>query len=170
MRRTLIGLLVSLLIATTAIAITRSSDVAGVEQHCLAEVLGQEADGQMVLSALQCTDSSRAELLAAHGVGEFIGTGELAAGARSGTLATHYDGIYAGSSLTITGNGCTGGWYEIPSNWDNRVSSTIAGFNSGCDRIRHYDGDGLTGGYRSTWPNGTLGSYDNRANSIWYEY
>lgn len=170
MRRTLIGLLVSLLIATSAIVITRGDNVASAEQHCLAQVLGQKADGELVLSELECSDGSRADLLAAHGVGGFTGTGELAAGARAGTLATHYDHIYSGSSLTIAGNGCTGGWYELPSSFDNKVSSTAAGVGSGCDRIRHYDGDGLTGGYRSTWPTGTLGSYDNRANSILYEY
>ena len=48
-RRTLIGLLVSLLIATSAIVITRGDNVASAEQHCLAQVLGQKADGELVL-------------------------------------------------------------------------------------------------------------------------
>jgi len=143
--------------------------VADGETHCLVNVIGQTDADEWLLSAPICTTGSAADLLAANGVREFTGEGEVAAGARAGTLARHYDGAnFTGSSISVAGGSCNGGWYNVPSWFDNRISSTVA--YAPCSRIKHYDGDSLNGSYQSTWPSGNLSYMNNRAESIEYSY
>lgn len=74
---------------------------------------------------------------------------------------------YSGSSLSIAGSSCSGGWLNLPSNWVNRINSTVT-YGSGCDRVKHFDSYALSGSYQSTWPNGNLSYMIDRANSVQY--
>ena len=89
---------------------------------------------------------------------------ELAAA--SSILGTHYDGVYSGSSFTVTGSNCNGGWINLSGFWNNRVSSTVNGL---CHRIKHHDYANKGGSYQSTWGwGGSLTYMNNRASSISY--
>ena len=64
------------------------------------------------------------------------------------TLATHYDGAsYTGSSFSVLGVNCLGGYVNMSASWDNRVSSTYSSF---CPRVRHWTGVNLSGQYQDT--------------------
>ena len=138
------------------------------QEHCIAVVLGQNDDGEFVLSEPECTTGSFDSLAASVGVGQWASEGEVAAGARYATLARHWEGSnYSGSSLSIAGSSCSGGWLNLPSNWVNRINSTVT-YGSGCDRVKHFDSYALSGSYQSTWPNGNLSYMIDRANSVQY--
>jgi hypothetical protein len=81
-------------------------------------------------------------------------------------IGVHYDGAsLTGSSLTVMGADCTGGWLNAPAGWSNRISSTA----HGCPRIRHYDGYWLVSPEETTlWPGGNLLALNNRTSSIQY--
>lgn len=168
MRRLLLGLL-AILVAIATFTFSRSIDQADATEaeHCLATVIGTLDSGEMQLSEPICVvgdEQAQQSLVAA-----VFGSGETASAA-SGLLARHYDGDgYSGASLTISGGTCNGGWYYLPSNWTNRINSTLyLGPAGGCNRIRHYDW--AAGRFKSTWPNGNLYSMANRADAIYYDY
>ncbi len=158
-------------LAATAIIIT--GPTTSSDEHCVAHVIDQLDTGEIVLSDPVCVrgdESVRAALVAQH-----TGTDvELAASGLGGTirlnhnlLGIHYDGVYSGSSFSVVGDGCTGGWVNLSSSWKNRVSSTINGV---CTRVKHHDLENKVGSYQSTWGGGGDLSYmDNRAKSISYE-
>jgi hypothetical protein len=81
-------------------------------------------------------------------------------------IGVHYDGAdLTGSSLTVVGADCLGGWLNLPSTWNNRISSTL----HGCPRIRHYDGVNLGTPQETTYsPGGNLGPLNNIASSVQY--
>ncbi len=71
------------------------------------------------------------------------------------TLGIHYDySNGGGSSITVVGSSCTGGWWNTPSWFDNRESSSY----NGCNRLKHWDYPNASGSYQSTW---TVGQTDN---------
>jgi hypothetical protein len=82
------------------------------------------------------------------------------------SIGVHYDGFdLTGSSLTVVGVDCLGGWLNLPSTWNNRISSTL----NGCPRIRHYDGVNLGTPQETTFsPGGNLGALNNIASSVQY--
>jgi hypothetical protein len=159
-------------IAAVLITIAPSPAHAG-EEHCAVRVVGQRPSGEYITTAPECR-SSYATALAAVGV---LGAKNLHAGATSqqlrtfatttnSTIGTHYDGLgLTGSSFSVVGADCTGGWLNLSTTWKNRVSSTA----NGCPRIRHWDGDNLTGAWQDTlFGGGNLSSLDNKTNSIQY--
>jgi hypothetical protein len=81
-------------------------------------------------------------------------------------IGVHWDGPgLTGSSFTVIGSSCSGGWLNLNALWTNRVSST----QNYCPVIRHYDGYGLTGSHEDTYaPGGNLGFMNNATNSIQY--
>ncbi|MCP4958437.1 MAG: hypothetical protein GY925_04110 [Actinomycetia bacterium] len=168
MRRYLL-IVAALAVAVPLLVVNNNSwSSADEAEHCLAGVLYQTDDGECVLSDPECTTGSYDDLAVSMGIGSFTSDGEVAAGSRYATLARHYDGDwYSGSSLSVAGSSCNGGWLNLPSNWVNRVNSTVA-YGSGCSRIKHYDNYGLSGSYQSTWPTYSLTYMKNRANSIKY--
>lgn len=125
------------------------------EQHCAAKVTDKRADGELVLGPTVCRASREAAVVAASN------------GQKSTfTIGTHFDGAsYTGASFSVVGSNCSGGWLNLSSDWDNRVSSTL----NGCNRIWHYDGDSLTGSSELTsGGGGNLITLNNRTNSIQY--
>lgn len=52
------------------------------------------------------------------------------------TLGTHFEGLNGtGSSISVVGGDCTGGYWNTGLTWANRISSSW----NGCYRLRHYD-------------------------------
>jgi len=145
MRRTL-----TLAVAVAAVAALApappAAAAARTDVHCTLTVIGQRDTGELVTGELSCSDEGPATMSV------------------TATIATHYTGAnYTGSTLTVTGAGCSG-WLNMPTGWANVVSSTA----SGCT-VRHYDGYGLTGSSQTTWsPGGNLTTLDNRTNSTSY--
>ena len=170
MRSFLLSLATACLVAAITMVVAAPS--AQSDQHCVAHVEDVLDDGEMVLSEPMCVTGDvrdRAALIE----GQLGSDAQLAASGLGGSvrlsgsiLGTHYDGVYSGSSLTVTGSNCNGGYVNLSSYWDNRVSSTINGI---CHRIKHHDYSNKGGSYQSTWGwGGTLSYMNNRANSISY--
>jgi hypothetical protein len=136
--------------------------------QCVVHVVGHRASGELVLSERHCYTSflgaMRAEGVDAWGSG--AATKAKVVALSSFTLATHYDGFsFTGASTSVVGSDCGGGWLNTSDTWTNRISST----KNGCPRVRHYDGDNLTGAFESTTGGGgNLSTLNNRANSIQY--
>lgn len=137
--------------------------------HCVVYVVDQLESGEYVLSDEECFGNF-ASAMSALGLGASATTparAQAAAVTIQATLATHYDGAgYSGSSLSIYGVDCLGGWLNMPAPWDNRISSTYSSF---CPRIRHYSGAGLSGSTQDTLPSGNLSApVNNSVSSIQY--
>lgn len=127
------------------------------ELHCAARVIDKKDTGELVLGETVCR-GSRSEAVADVSGGP--------AAKSTVTIGTHYDGAsLTGSSFSVVGSDCGGGWLNVNSSWDNRISSTW----NGCPRITHFDGDNLTGAAESTYGmGGNLIGLNNRTNSIQY--
>jgi hypothetical protein len=128
---------------------------APAEQHCAARVIDKRASGELVLGPTVCRATREAALVA------------VSNGSKSTwTIGTHYDGFsFGGSSFSVVGSNCSGGWLNLDGSWDNRVSSTV----NGCNRVIHYDGDNLTGTAQTTsGSGGNLTYLNNMANSVQY--
>lgn len=131
------------------------------EEHCATRVLAKRDSGELVLSPTVCRSTQTAALQA---IGAVSVTGMSAQA--DFTIGVHYDGAgLSGSSITVVGDDCNGGWVNLSSSWDNRISST----QNGCPTVRHYDLDNATGSSQSTTGGGgNLTTLNNRANSIKY--
>ncbi|MFN8053544.1 MAG: hypothetical protein U0Q22_19050 [Acidimicrobiales bacterium] len=139
-----------------------------VVEHCVANVTGQEESGEYILSEPECFEDM-ASAMEYAGLGKGLNTlskVESAAFA-STTIGIHYDGAsFTGSSFSVVGVDCGGGYVNMSSSWDNRVSSTIS---NACGRIRHWTGANKTGSSQDTLPNGNLVSpVNNAVSSIQY--
>jgi hypothetical protein len=142
------------------------------ESHCVVVVIGQEESGELVTADPTCfeTESSArawagSSLALAAGAG--LGADSMEA-LTTFTLGTHYDGFNGtGSSISIIGSSCTGGWWNTPPAWDNRISSSY----HGCAALRHYDLPDKGGSVQLTTGAGTiknLSSLNNRTESVSY--
>jgi hypothetical protein len=153
----------SLLLAALVLGsiFTIAPPASAAETHCAASVVGQRPSGEYVLSPMVCR-SSRTSALQAIGAVNVSGFSTQA----TFVIGTHYDGAsFTGSSFSVTGSDCSGGWLNLSSTWDNRVSSTL----NGCPVIRHYDGDNLTGAIEGTvGAGGNLSALNNKTQSIKY--
>jgi hypothetical protein len=144
------------------------------EEHCLVNVLGQEADGRYVTDEPTCYPTF-AEVLAAIGGGSPGRVAQRAAllGApifeamSSTVLARHFDGAnQTGSSITVNGVACDGGYVNLSSTWVDRISSAI----NSCPNVNYYDGYDKTGSseFTSGLGNKSLSTLNNAANSVGY--
>ena len=81
-------------------------------------------------------------------------------------IGIHYDGLnWTGSTMTVVGSNCSGGWLNVSDAWNNRIRST----QNGCYRIRHFDGYNLTGSFEATFsPGANLTFMDRNTSSIQY--
>lgn len=109
------------------------------ESHCVVEVIGQDADGELVVGPAVCFDTLADALgdavFGLHRTGR-MGLGLEGPMRADFVLGTHFDGANgSGSSISVKGSSCTGGWWNTPSSWDNRISSSY----NGCYRLAHYD-------------------------------
>jgi hypothetical protein len=114
--------------------------------HCVREVVGQKADGELILSEARCygsfmeaaLDVSDGEVILDHDAtgGVLFDGGAEGSNLASFTLGIHFDGYNgSGSSISIVGTGCTGGWWNTGASWANRISSS----QNGCYRLTHHD-------------------------------
>lgn len=134
--------------ALGALPSSAAEDPQGPETHCVVEVTGQRPDGEYTTTRPVCGRSRP------------NATTPLA----SSTLAVHYSGpSFTGSTFTVTGSGCSGGWLNFPSQWTNVISSTW----SYC-AVSHFDFFYLTGDVEVTYSPANLGSLNNRTNSARY--
>lgn len=143
------------------------------DSHCVMYVLETMEDGELKMSDPTCvaTRDEAAELaalpnfqLGLNGLdGAMYGYGSLF------TLGIHYNGFNgSGSSITVVGSSCTGGWWNTPTWFDNKESSSY----NGCGRLRHYDRPNKNGAGANTYGAGTTdnipGYMNNRAESVAY--
>jgi hypothetical protein len=145
------------------------------ESHCVVFVVDQRADGELVLSQPECFSdetSADARSLAGH-VSWFSSSTEATLEsdgvlASSSVLGKHYEGLNgSGSSITIVGSSCTGGYWNTGSTWANRISSSY----HGCQRLTHWDQPNKQGAKQSTYGVGTiknLTTLNNKTKSVSY--
>jgi len=146
--------------------------------HCVVNVIATEDDGELVLSKPRCygtfseamVDASDGRLRLPAGTPGSVVFSDSKVGVKvaSFTLGVHYDGYGgSGSSISVVGSSCAGGWWNTSGFWDNRISSSF----NGCFRLTHYDGPDRTGGVESTTGSGSvhdLTFMNNRTESVSY--
>lgn len=144
------------------------SDESKGEAHCVAFVVDQADDGELVLSEPDCFGSlTEAGAWAAVGPADPLASGFYMAGSTF-TLGRHFDGFNGtGSSISIVGSSCTGGYWNTSSSWDNKISSSY----NGCARLTHWDEPAKSGSFQHTYGAGTtdnLSYMNNKAESVSY--
>jgi hypothetical protein len=131
--------------AAVALGATRPT-----ERHCSVTVVGEKPSGELQTTPPVCTTGDQPQAL---------GT----ASAQS-TIAIHYvNANFSGSSYTVQGTGCTGGYLNLPADWTNVISSTW----STCTAT-HFDLYYLGGDSQSTTGSAVLGPLNDRTNSVRY--
>lgn len=154
----LIGMVVAVSPAQAAETVGR------IERHCVVHTTGLEADGRLITGAQDCFETF-SEAMFALSEGSIrlpyetpvtvLESAPSAMAASSFTLGIHYDYFNGGgSSISVVGSSCVGGWWNTPSWFDNRESSSY----NGCNRLKHWDYANKRGSYQSTW---TVGQTDN---------
>jgi hypothetical protein len=169
-------MIVNLLVGAGSAVGTQPSDDG---EHCVIEVIGQMKSGELVMSDPVCFDTfAQATFAASSGAVrvrsdttpvDLFTTQDFAVALSSFTLGVHYDGSSgAGSSITVVGSSCSGGYWNTTEVWDNRISSTW----NGCYRIKHHDLPAMGGAYASTYGVGAVhnvpSALNNAAESISY--
>lgn len=150
-----------------------SAAEAGPEQHCVYRVVGIEADLELKMGAVECFGTfSEAAAALTQGrlrlpydtpVGALGGSPSYVALAGSFTIGIHYDYFNGGgSSISVAGSSCVGGWWNTPGWFDNRESSSY----NGCHRLRHWDNPGATGSGENTWGVGQIDNLTSMNNSV----
>lgn len=132
------------------------------ETHCVLVVVAQDVSGELKTESRGCFFLATEAQVAAElrGAG-----GELA----SFTLGIHYDGTNGtGSSITIVGSSCGGGYWNTGPTWANRISSSY----NGCQRLRHHDLPSAAGASVDTTGAGTTDNLpallNNKTESVTY--
>jgi hypothetical protein len=137
-------------------AAERGGPVGAAEEHCVLVVVDQAPDGELITADPVCRSTRGGAL-------ERAGRGTLLA---DFPIGVHYDGAgFTGSSVTVVGSACTGGWLNLPGSWNDRIASTL----NGCPTIRHFQHVYLTPPSVTTHlPGGNLGSLSDEVSSIQY--
>ena len=143
-----------------------------IETHCVVYVMSQARDGEFRTSDPNCypTKQEAARAAAEPFFGPQAADIDTQAFAMASfTLGIHYDGYNgSGSSITVVGTSCSGGYWNTPAWFDNRETSAY----NGCYRLRHYDKPYKSGSGTNTYGAGTtdnLSSWmNNRTESVAY--
>jgi len=142
-----------------------SAPPVGAEEHCVVEVIGESEGGELVTTKPVCfgtfsdamAHASEGELLLPRRTeGDIVFSSDAVAQAVSSfTIGIHYDGYSGGgSSMTISGSSCSGGYWNATGSWANRIKSSY----NGCPKLVHYDLPNLGGISQTTY---TAGQIDN---------
>lgn len=136
------------------------------ETHCVVFVVDQKDDGELIVSEPECfADEAAADVRALEGRES---SSALSSAVSSFVLGKHFDGFNgSGSSISVVGSSCTGGYWNTGSAWANRISSSY----NGCYRLKHWELPNKTGASENTYGVGTtnnLGSLNNRVQSVSY--
>ncbi|HEY5728268.1 MAG TPA: hypothetical protein VIV08_06600 [Acidimicrobiia bacterium] len=153
------------------------------EEHCVVLAVDTASDGRLVLDEPECyptvADAAEATEVALVDVAASNrsvsrsalasdSAGQQVTQASSKTLGIHYDGTSgSGSSITVVGSACTGGYWNASATWKNRISSTY----NGCGRLKHYDKPSMVGTTYTTLGVGTtdnLSWFSNMTESVSY--
>lgn len=175
-----IGWLGAVLLTVGFVTVPPAALVTGlIESHCVVEVIAETVEGEFITSDPRCFPTfGEAMQFASGGVtqlrdsasGTIVFDDEAVAKAVSSfTLGIHFDGSNGtGSSISVVGSNCSGGWWNTSTSWDNRISSSF----NGCYRLRHYDLPNKAGSYAETIGAGSthnLPSWmNNRTESVAY--
>jgi hypothetical protein len=160
---------------------TEISVTSAEETHCVVHVVDQASDGEFTLSPASCFERLESALdYAANGrTAEdaslelpgptVLGDPEAGAALSTFTLGIHFDGSNGtGSSISVVGSSCIGGWWNTGGTWANRISSSW----NGCYRLRHYDNPNKAGIWADTTGVGQTDNIpslmNNRAESVAY--
>lgn len=140
------------------------------EEHCLVEIVGVNDGGRFETDEPVCYPTLAEVLVELGEVPSFRSRStvdvDAVVAAASTTLGVHWDGSNrTGSSITISGGTCGGGYVNLSSSWTNRISSTL----NSCPSVVFWDGFDKTGSNESTNSASTnLGALNNASNSIGY--
>lgn len=163
------------LISTMLVPISTSAHAArtGDNVHCVITVSGKDASGNFIIEKTTCYDTFAA-VLRSRGVANVspsiapatVGSAVLLS---AGIIGTHYDGASgSGSSVSVEGSDCSGGGLNLPSSWNDRISSTT----NGCPIVAHWEHANYTGAVFGTYTIGLnsniTGYMNNRTTSIKY--
>lgn len=165
MRRTICALMV-MTMTWIGSGVGGASTVQATDNHCVVHVIGQQRSGELIVTDPVCYSSLDAAM-EKEGVGAWgPDASQSEAAVATFTIGIHYDGFnFTGSSMSVVGSNCLGGWLNVSAAWNNRISST----EHGCPRIRHYSGFNLTGSTQTTYaPGANLSSLNNLTSSIQY--
>ncbi len=169
---------VAVLAAVAPASADREAQSTSAGEHCVAAVTSQRSDGELVLGRETCY-STFAEAMQDVTAGtvavpkdldvtDAMGDPFLVQLAARFTLGIHYDGYYGtGSSITIVGSSCTGGYWNASSWWKNRINSSY----NGCYHLRHYDNPSKSGASFNTYGGGQIDNlswFANRTESVAY--
>lgn len=164
--------------ALAAVVASAGPANAAAESHCVVEVEAKANSGELITSLERCYWTLAEAVLDVSGGAVVVPTwfsgADLLASPRiaedlsSSTLGIHFDGSNgSGSSITISGGSCSGGFWNTGTAWANRISSTY----NGCGRLAHHDLPSKGGSSESTFGAGTtdnLGVMNNRTESVAY--
>lgn len=154
------GILALVFVASGLNPVPSSSPISDIEDiHCVVRVVDQSTEGEFIFGPTNCFDTlvlamdfATGEQLVEDGVSTSSDASRMAdptAGAVSSTftLGTHFDGSNGtGSSISVVGSSCIGGWWNTGGSWANRISSSW----NGCYRLRHYDKPNKVGTWADT--------------------
>ncbi len=140
------------------------------ETHCVLVVVGQKPSGEFITESLGCFttlgEAQGAEHATVQGSDRIVGEG---VSLLTFTLGIHFDGAGGtGSSISIVGDNCNGGFWNTGPTWSNRISSSF----NGCHRLRHHVDPDKGGAATDTTGSGSThnlpGAYDNTTDSVSY--
>lgn len=148
------------------------------ESHCVVAVTGETGQGQLITGSPRCFDdfaeamgfaSSGSLQLAPGTAGDIVFSERaVAAGVSNFILGIHYEHSGGrGSSVTVVGSSCSGGYWNAPSWLANKISSSY----HGCGTLTHHDLPNLGGAAYSTTGIGStqnLPGFNDRAESVRY--
>lgn len=172
--------LIVLLVTVTGAPATAQGigPVADRESHCVVAVMEETTQGELITGAPTCFGDFAEAIGFASGGSLQLGRGTtgdvvfaddtIAARVSEFTLGIHYaDKNGRGSSVTVVGGSCSGGYWNAPSWLANKISSSY----HGCGVLTHHDLPDLSGAAYTTSGRGTtqnLPGFNNRVESVRY--
>jgi len=172
----IVGPVVALAVITAPAVYSGSSADSARETHCVVEVVGLLDSGEFVMTEPVCFGTFGEAIAEASGGRVAVSSGsELFTDPEVGlvlatfTLGVHYEGYNgAGSSITVVGSSCVGGYWNTGATWANKISSSY----NGCYRLRHHDLANKGGSYGDTVGSGLVHNVpwwiDNKTESVSY--
>jgi len=136
--------------------------------HCVVDIVGKDASGQYLTEAPVCYPTL-AEALAESGPSVSDASSARSSSASSVmafTLATHFINFnQGGGSLSYSGNACDGGYVNLPTGWEARLSSTA----NNCPNVIFFSGYSKGGASEATGPGlHNLGALNDASYSVSY--
>lgn len=175
MTLTILATIVSLaagILAPSGLAEPLNRSSVAAESHCVVTTAGEQSDGELITTDMECFDafadamvsaSNGSLVLPSDASGSVLFTDAgVSAMASTFTLGIHFDGYSGtGSSITVVGSSCTGGYWNTPAWFDNKISSSY----NGCARLKHYNYANASGYLTATTGAGTTDNLPYSANN-----